>query len=110
MTASWHPVTPEWLTDSDGITPTWVRVRQVQAINALGFQAPKPTKAKPLDHAQIRDALEEHFHVYVARELVGLDVWFLQSMHLTTGLEYDMILYEHRGDWHCLCVRERNPG
>ena len=90
--------------------PTWVRARQVQAVNTLAFHPVKRTKAQPLDHAQIRNALGEHFHVYEVRELVGLDVWFLATMSLTTGLEYDMILYEHRGDWHCLCVDERKSG
>lgn len=87
--------------------PDWVKARQLHAVNTLAFHPVKRTKAKPLDHAQIRDALDEHFRVYSTRELVGLDVWFLETFNLTTGLGYDMILYEHRGDWHCLCVDER---
>ena len=87
--------------------PDWVKARQLQAVNTLAFHPVKRTKAKPLDHTQLMDALYEYFDVVAARELKGLDVWFLETKLLTTGLWYDMILYEHRGDWHCLCVDER---
>jgi hypothetical protein len=95
-----------WLAENDPV-PEWVKARQTQAVNTLAFHPVKRTKAKPLDHVQLINALCEYFDVVSARELKGLDVWFLETKLLTTGLWYDMIIYEHRGDWHCLCVDER---
>jgi hypothetical protein len=94
------------LYDKFGPVPDWLAERRLRAVNTLAFQAPKRTKAQPLDHAQLRDALKEHFAVTSARELDGLDVWFLETWLLTTGVGYDMILYEHMGTWVCSSVRE----
>jgi hypothetical protein len=99
----------QWLAENDTAdhVPDWVRERQVKATRLLGFAPVTRTRAEPLDHAQIRNALEGHFGVVETRELEGLDVWFVGTVSLTTGLMYDIILYEHMGDWHCLSVQER---
>jgi hypothetical protein len=85
--------------------PDWVKLRQVQAVNALKFKNTSPTR-RPLTEEDILNALEKHFFLYEARELKTLDVWILRTMRLTTGVCYEMILYEHMGEWICSSVRE----
>lgn len=86
--------------------PDWIKARQVHAANALDFQPPKREKALPLDPDQISDALAEHWLVIEARELDGLDVWFVLATKVSKFGYYQIILYEFKGDWLCSSITE----
>lgn len=74
----------------------------------LQFVPPKPDKAfgkaLPLDPDQISDALGEQFLVVEARELTDLDVWFIVAIR---DSYYDIIMYEHMGEWKCSSITKR---
>lgn len=93
----------DWVADENGV-PSWVRRRQTHAANALDFQPPKRDKALPLDPEQISDAFTEHFVVIETRELDGLDVWFVLALKSGTLDIYEIILYEHMGEWVCSSI------
>lgn len=93
----------DWVCGKDGV-PAWVRRRHVQATDALGYEPPKRTKALPLTEKDISNALGEHFAVAKARELDGLDVWFVLAIKTGSFDQYEIILYEHMGEWVCSSV------
>jgi len=52
----------------------------------------------------LADALVEFGYVEYARELDGLDVWFVRMVEATTGMGTDIVLYEHMGKWKCSSI------
>lgn len=89
------------------IVPDWARQRQLGAVNALAFVAPRPTKAKPLDRELIANALREQFGVLgETRDYGDLDVWFCKFFDGARQCNWHMILYEYRGEWECASLRK----
>lgn len=99
----------EWDMADIGGVPAWVRRRQTSAANALGFEPPKRDKALPLAKEDIIDALSVSFTVMEARELDGLDVWFVLAIKAELNVfgTYEIILYEHKGEWVCSSITQQ---
>ena len=99
---------PAWLMyPPDEPVPDWVRARQAQATRGLEFVAPKPKlkHALPLTRAYLDYALAEFGVVVEARELEGLDVWFITTMEDMHGEgQRRIVLYEHMGEWLCSSI------
>ena len=86
--------------------PAWVKARQTHITSSLEFVAPKPklTHALPLNTDIIANALAEFGSVFRAYEPEGLDVWYIQMADMDRGTGYNIVLYEHMGEWLCSSI------
>jgi len=90
--------------------PPWVRSRQSQGtglVNYVPALPPKPEHALPINLEDLADALAEFGKITEARELAGLDVWFVRVYDIWASMGYEIILYEHMGEWKCSSIERK---
>jgi hypothetical protein len=86
--------------------PDWVQGRRKRATRELKFAPPRRTKALPLSLEYLADALQTLGTVLQARELDGLDVWFVCVLRPGSDVVLELVLYEHMGEWECSSIRK----